>query len=71
MQGLSQQRPASTTAAGVGPRGALCKLDLGSMSERERQVWIEKARLDAILGGVRLSMASLKSGLRCYIAFVG
>ena len=27
--------------------------------------------MDAILGGMRLSLPSLKSGLHCYIAFVG
>jgi len=33
--------------------------------------WIEEARLDAILGGMKLSMSYLRSGLRCYVAFVG
>ena len=33
--------------------------------------WLCKARLNAVLGGMRFSLKSLKSGLRCYRGFVG
>ena len=41
------------------------------MTGIERRVWAETARISAILGGMKLSMRSFKSGLACYIAFVG
>ena len=41
------------------------------MTGIERRVWAETARISAILGGMQLSMRSFKSGLACYIAFVG
>ena len=56
---------------GAGPRSALKLLgaDLGSVEETT--LWIERATMEAILGGMRLSLKSLKSGLSCYTAFVG
>ena len=56
-------------AEGVGPCAAIKKLQ--SMTCVQRAAWFEEARLEAILGGMRLSTASLKSGLRCFVAFVG
>ena len=55
----------------AGPRSALKLLgaDLGSVEETT--LWIERATMEAILGGMRLSLKSLKSGLSCYTAFVG
>ena len=55
----------------AGPRSALKLLasDLGSAEETS--LWVERATMEAILGGMRLSLTSLKSGLNCYIAFVG
>jgi hypothetical protein len=41
------------------------------MSSSERCTWVETARVEAILGSMRLSMKSLRSGLACYVAFVG
>ena len=43
---------------------------LEELTASQRTAWIEEARLDAILGGLRLSIPSLRSGLRCYLAFV-
>ena len=37
----------------------------------EKRRWLEEARLDAILGSCPYSLASVKSGLRCYLAFAG
>ena len=34
-------------------------------------LWLEEARLEAILGGCKKSVKSLLSGVRCYIAFIG
>eukprot|EP00973_Karenia_brevis_P045692 6327655-Karenia_brevis.AAC.1 len=56
-------------AADGGPIKALKALRLGEMSILQRLEWLEQARLDAIFGSQRLSLASVKSGLRCYISF--
>ena len=68
---VAVQRPANVCAAGHGPRKACELLRLEELGMVDRNAWIEKSRLDAILGGLRLSLASFRSGLRCYIAFVG
>ena len=49
---------------------ALGKLNLSVLSKSDRAVWMECARLDAVLGG-RVNLSALRSGLRCYTAFVG
>ena len=60
-----------STSKGRGPRAALDSLELPSMSVQQRQAWIEEARVKAILGSCSRSMASVRSGVRCYLAFAG
>ena len=55
-------------AAVGGPMAALRNIDLASLGNDEEEAWLERARLDAVVGG-RLSMSSLRSGLKCYITF--
>ena len=55
---------------GMGPRRALKVLALVQKSAVERSAWLEQARLDAIVGSCRGSLGSVKSGVRCYVAFV-
>ena len=66
---LTADRLPCNTARGLGPRGALQKL-VGQTSA-QKATWLEEARIAAILGSCLLSMKSVKSGIRCYIAFVG
>ena len=53
-----------------GPRAALRQLQVSDMSEIDRRCWVEKARLDAVLGGKQKSMKGLKSALACYVSFM-
>ena len=69
--GKVQAPDRNTTAAGMGPQAALRRANFKEMSELQMFEWAEQARLDAIIGCCRLSMASWKSGVRCYIAFAG
>ena len=71
VSGLAKERAKVVVAQGVGPSVALKRTQLSSMSGFERDVWVQKARLEAILGSMSQSMASLRSGLRCYVAFIG
>jgi hypothetical protein len=71
VSGAMAARPQNRAGALSGPRAALRKTLLSNCSQEERAAWVEKARLDALLGGMSRSMTSLRSGLRCYIAFVG
>jgi hypothetical protein len=41
------------------------------MSSTERNIWLEEARLSALLGSSSATRKSLRSGVSCYIAFVG
>ena len=43
---------------------------LDGMTERQRKLWVEKARYEAIMGSSKGSHKSILSGLRCYVAFV-
>ena len=52
-----------------GPRDALTKMPC--LGKEGMLVWTETVRLNAILGGMSLSLKSFKSGLNCYTAFVG
>ena len=54
-----------------GPRATLRDLKLELMSKPEKDAWLERARVHAILGGMRSSMPGFRSALRCYMAFVG
>ena len=67
---ITEKRAVCETANGVGPAAALKRLKLEDRTPGERCAWIETARLDAILGGMRLPLPSLRTGLRCYVAFV-
>ena len=67
---VSKKRAVNTTAHGVGPTQATKRLRLEERTKDQRSMWIEEARLDAILGGTRLSLPSLRTGLRCYVSFV-
>jgi hypothetical protein len=55
-------------ACGAGPRQVLRRLQRDWDVQGSR-LWLEEARIDAILGACRLSMSSVKSGVRCYLAF--
>ena len=60
----------SKLADSCGPRAALRQLEACGMSECDRRVWVEKARLDAVMGGMQKSMKGLKSALACYVSFM-
>jgi len=64
-------RTPNRTAVGRGPRAALRNALLSEMCLDAKLDWVEQARLDAILGACRLSMESWRSGVRCYVAYIG
>ena len=64
-------RPRNITAERVGPKAAIERLHLEDLSLQERAVWFENARIDAIVSPCRLSMASVRSGIRCWFTFIG
>ena len=71
MEMLEGRREANTASAGFGPRAALENLKRSGKPIGGMRTWVEEARLAAILGSCSLSLPSLRSGLRCYVAFVG
>ena len=64
-------RARNCTSEEAGPRAALRRLNLHAMSQAEIGVWRENARIDAILGSCRLSLPSVRSGIRHWMAFIG
>ena len=63
-------RPRNITSEYAGPREALRRLQLGDLTFQERVVWRENARIDAILGSCRLSLKSVRSGIRHWFAYI-
>ena len=68
---LDVARTTRASVTGLGPRAALAKAKLGEMAPECRKCWIEDARLSALLGDNLSTRKSLKSGVCCYVAFVG
>ena len=68
---LLKARPKNTAAKGFGPRGALARLHMAVRSDKEKDAWVQEARVDAIVGSCARSLPSVKSGILCYTAFIG
>ena len=46
-------------------------LNLCDKSESEKRAWQEESRVLAVVDSCKLSMASVRSGVRCYLEFAG
>ena len=53
----------------AGPRAAIKRTADCLANVDDRVAWVEKARTEAIIGGCLGSIDSVKSGIRCYLAF--
>ena len=70
IEDLLKARPRNTLAEHSGPRGTLRRVVEGLENDAEKQAFIAKASLDAVLGACPKSMPSLRCGVRCYIGYV-
>lgn len=52
-----------------GPREAVAAMNFDSMTPPQCKRWLENARLTAMLGPCAKTIPSVKSGIRCYVAF--
>lgn len=50
---------------------ALKRVGLRGLTEEERCLWAEEARVAAILGSCPRSIPMVQSGYRCYVSFMG
>ena len=71
IEGMMVEREHNNTSRGSGPRTALSKVNLSIKNDAEVAMWVESARMDAVIGSCARSLPSLRSGVRCYIAFAG
>ena len=71
LSGLQAKPAAVDESGGRGPRAALKELQQVMPRENDRKLWVEQARVEAVLGSCPRSLKSLRSGLSAYIAFVG
>ena len=62
--------PSHQLAEGGGPRRALARLKRTEDFTNCNR-WKEEARVSAIMGSCICSLPSVRSGVRCYIAFIG
>ena len=60
-----------TCCVGLGPRAALQHAGLAEMCEADKKQWLEDARVAAILGACPRSLPSVRSGILCYMGFIG
>jgi len=70
LEDVLKNRAAMKDAEGLGPRAALKRKMQTLHSEEDKRLFVVQARLDAILGSCLGSMDSVRSGVRCYMAFV-
>ena len=70
VEDLLEDRPVNRASLGRGPRAALSNAGLDGASAAEVATWMSEARVDAILASCACSLPSLRSGVRCFIAFV-
>ena len=68
-QVLKRHTQASAFSAVGGPINAAKRFKESLLSVEQLAAWAEKARIDAIMDGCKKSMPSVRSGVRCYIAF--
>ena len=68
---LLQAREVNVVSKGLGPRAALTHANLAARTGPEKVTWLEESRIDAIIGSCSLSLKSVRSGVRCYMAFAG
>ena len=55
--------------ARCGPMQSIKQVHAGLGNEAARSQWLADARMEAILGSCSASLKSVKSGIRCYLAF--
>ena len=60
-----------TEIVGQGPKAANAHMRFDKMKPGEKLDWLEEARVMAILGSCSRTMPSLRSGVRCFLAFAG
>lgn len=60
-----------TAIVGQGPKAANAHMRFDKMKPGEKLDWLEEARVMAILGSCSRTMPSLRSGVRCFLAFAG
>jgi len=58
-----------TMGARCGPMQSIKKVHAALGTEAARLQWLADARMEAILGSCSASLKSVKSGIRCYLAF--
>lgn len=68
---LEQQRLPTAAAARRGPMAVMKAVEDTVVSTRQKQEWLAESRLDAILGACSRSHKSVRSGIKCWMAFVG
>jgi hypothetical protein len=54
---------------GIGPREYVKRLRLDTQTWSEKEKWLGAAYQNAILGGCRKTLPSVRSGIMCYVAF--
>ena len=70
IEAFSRQRVLEgSLGARCGPLQSINKVHRSLESEVDRLKWLADARMEAILGSCCASLASVKSGIRCYLAF--
>ena len=67
---LDKPRPPNASAAGLGPMATLKSVEEQAISPAQRAAWLGETRIDAILGATCRSQKSVRSGVRCWMAFV-
>ena len=69
LDALSQPASRSREIATSGPRASIAASRFDRMSKHEKVIWAQNARIQSVLGACARTLPSVRSGLRCYLAF--
>ena len=71
LQLLAENRPPNKLPVGLTPLKALETVKSDCVTAEQRQYFLANARKDALLGATAKSQKSVRSGVRCWMSFVG
>ena len=71
LQLLTEERPPNRLSQGLTPMQALAAARTACPGPAEREAFLANARRDALLGAIAKSQKSVRSGVRCWMGFIG
>jgi hypothetical protein len=69
--GMDMPNESHAVRVSAGPRAASELANFKGMSQNEKDKWFTNAGMRAVLGACARTLPSVRSGVRCFLAFAG